>query len=268
MNNTSGNTNLVQSVERALDILNALSEFPNGCGIGELSKYVGLSKSTVHRLLSTLKHKEYVIQIKDNDKYMLGTQILYLSSCIRGNMDIIHISKPYISKFVNEIGEVAHLCIPDESFKNIIYIDKISPSNSNRSISMSSKIGKKAPIYCTASGKLLLSQFSDEKIKNILKDIDFVKYTDNTIKNINDLLDDIHAVRTNSYALDKVEYEDGIICIAVPIFNSKREIAATISVSCVIIFKTIDNLLEYREDLFLISKQISKLLGFISWYME
>ncbi|MBV4438328.1 IclR family transcriptional regulator [Clostridium tyrobutyricum] len=264
MNSNSENSSFVHSVDKALEILNALAEFPKGCGIAELSKQLGLNKSTIHRILGTLKNREYVIQNIETGKYMLGTQILYLASSLKSGNDLVNISKPYINKFVNKVGEVAHLCIPDESFKNIIYIDKITPNYQRRSINMASKIGRKAPIYCTASGKLLLSQFSDEKIKSILKDVNFIKHTKNTITNIDILLKETKEIHTNNYALDRIENEDGIICISVPIKNSSGKICATISISSVILFKTIEDLLEYKDDLFKISDTISKLLGFLS----
>ncbi|MCH3964923.1 MAG: IclR family transcriptional regulator [Clostridium sp.] len=264
MNNNSENSSLVQSVNKALEILNALAECPKGCRIAELSKRLGLNKSTIYRILATLRYRNYVIKNEENDKYMLGTQILYLSQSLKSGMDLVTISRPYINKLVDKIGETAHLCIPDELFHNIIYIDKISPEQPNRSIYMSSKIGKKTPIYCTASGKLLLSQFSDEKIKNILEKIDLVKHTENTIIDVNIFLDEIKKIRIDRYALDRVENENGIICIAVPIFNSKGEICATISISSVILFKTIEDLLSYKDDIFEICNKISKLLGFMS----
>jgi IclR family transcriptional regulator, KDG regulon repressor len=128
---------------------------------------------------------------------------------------------------------------------------------------MASKIGKKAPIYCTASGKLLLSQFSDEKIEGILEGINFIKRTKNTIVDKESMLEEIKKIRINKYALDRIENEDGIICIAVPIFNSKGEMCATISISSVILFNSIEDLLGYKDELFKISSTISKLLGFM-----
>jgi Transcriptional regulator len=263
MSKDLNNSNLVQSVERAIDILDCLAEHPKGFGIGEISKDLGLSKSTIHRIITTLKHKEYVAQNKENDKYQLGIKILGLSSSIINNMDLIDIAKPYINEFANKVDEVIHLCLPDESYSNIIYVDKVSPENTSRAITMSSSIGKKAPIYCTASGKLLLSQYSDDKIKEILKDVDFVKYTENTITNINTFLDEIHEIRKNSYALDNVEYDAAVICIAVPIFDRTNKIVAATSLSSVTLFNNMDDLLKYKNEFMHIAKNISKLLGYI-----
>ena len=263
MSEDSNKPNLVQSVERALDILDCLAEYPKGCGIAELSKKLGLSKSTIHRIISTLKSKKYVTQNKENDKYQLDIKILNLSSSITNSMDLINISRPYIHEFSNKFDEVVHLCIPDESYSNIIYIDKVSSENTSRNITMSSSIGKKAPIYCTASGKLLLSQYSDDKIRELLKDTEFVKYAENTITDINVLIDEIHDIRTNLYAIDNIECDTGVICIAVPIFDRTNKIIAATSISSVTLFNTMDDLLKYKKDFMTVAKNISKLMGYM-----
>lgn len=263
MSQDLNNSNLVQSVERAIDILDCLSEHSKGIGIGELSKNLGLSKSTIHRIITTLKHKEYVSQNKENDKYQLGVKLLNLSSSILNNMDLINIARPYIYEFANKVDEVIHLCIPDESYTNIIYVDKVTSENTSRTITMSSSIGKKAPIYCTASGKLLLSQYSDDKIKEILKDINFVKYTQNTITDMNIFLNEIHEIRKNSYALDNIEYDTGVLCISVPIFDRTNKIIAATSLSSVTLFNNMDDLLKYKDEFMNIAKNISRLMGYI-----
>lgn len=262
MSEDLNNSNLVQSVERAIDILNALAQYPKGCSIGELSKDLNLSKSTIHRIISTLKYKHYVTQNKENLKYRLDLKILNLSASITNNMDLINVARPYIREFSNKYDEIIHLCIPDEAFLNIIYVDKISPENTNRNITMSSRIGNTAPIWCTASGKLLLSQFSDEKIKTLLKNTSFTKYTENTITDINFLLEEIHTIRKTLYSTDNVEYDTGVICIAVPIFDRSNTIIGTISLSSVTIFNTIEDLITYKDEFMEVAKNISKLMGY------
>ena len=264
MSTDLNNSNLVQSVERAIDILDCLTEYPKGCGIGELSKNLSLSKSTIHRIITTLKYKEYVTQDKESEKYQLGLKVLNLSSSVINSMDLIHIARPYIHEFANKVDEVIHLCVPDESYSNIIYVDKVSSENTTRTITMSSRIGKKAPIYCTASGKLLLSQFSDDKIKDLLKNTNFVRYTKNTITDIDIFLDEIHTIRKDLYSTDNVEYDTGVICIAVPIFNRTNKIVAAISLSSVTLFNDIKGLLKYKNEFMNVAKSISKLMEYSS----
>lgn len=177
-------------------------------------------------------------------------------------MDLINVARPHIYDFANKFDEVIHLCIPDESFTNIIYVDKVSSENTSRNIIMSSSIGKKAPIYCTASGKLILSQYSDDKIRELLKDTEFIKYAENTITDINVLIEEIHVIRKNLYALDNIEYDTGVICIAVPIFDRTNKIIAATSLSSVTLFNTMDDLLKYKDEFMNVAKNISRLMGY------
>ncbi|MPQ44078.1 IclR family transcriptional regulator [Clostridium tarantellae] len=252
--------NLVQSVERALNILETLAEHPKGYGITQISKDLGLSKATVHRLISTLKSKNFVHQSEDSEQYMLGYKVLYLSNCLTRNLDLIKVSHDYIQKFSNEVDETVHLSTLDENLNNIVYIDKIEPEKSKKSFIMSSKIGKTAPAYCTAAGRLLLSQYTDEKIKEILKNQEFKSFTLTTPKNIDEVIKEIHYARLNGYAFDNMEYDDGVICISVPILGNNNRIVAAMSVSGLSIYSTKNDLLKLKPLLDTISSQITTIL--------
>ncbi|WP_042272891.1 IclR family transcriptional regulator [[Clostridium] dakarense] len=255
--------NLVQSVDRALSILESLAEYPNGAGITEISKSLGLSKATVHRLISTLKSRDFVTQSKNTDQYYLGYKLLYLSSCVSNNMDIFKVSRPIISHFADKVDATVHLSILDDTCTNIIYLDKIEPTNSNKTFVMSSKVGKKAPCYCTAAGKLLLSSYSDEEIREIMKDVDFKIHTERTIKNIDEFIEEIHEVREKGYALDKHEYDSGIICISMPIYGNGGKIELAMSVTGLIIYSTIEDLIALKEPLGKVSKEISDTIKYL-----
>lgn len=258
----ANNNNFVQSVERALDILETLAENPKGYGVTQISKDLNLSKTTVHRLISTMKNKSFVSQPPNSDQYILGSKILYLSSCLTNSMDIVSISRPYIQEFVDKVDETVHLSVLDETYTNIVYIDKIKPVNPKKSVSMSSRIGKKVPLYCTASGKVILSQFDDNKIRDIMKDIEFIPYTPKTLTDIEGFIKEIHEVRKTGYALDNMEHEDGIRCISVPIFNRNKEIITAMSLSGLVIYNELETMLSLKEDLESIAKVISSLLGY------
>ena len=157
-------TNLVQSVDRALRIIEFLAENPTGAGITEISKSLGLSKGTVHRLISTLKERDFAYQSSNTQLYRLSYKILYLYNCISNNIDMFKVSRPIIRKFADKVDATVHLATLDEKRSNIVYIDRIEPMNSQKPFVMSSRVGKKAPCYCTAAGKILLSQYSDDEI--------------------------------------------------------------------------------------------------------
>lgn len=256
-------TNLVQSVDRALSILEFLAENPKGAGITEISKSTGLSKATVHRLISTLKGREFVYQSPNTEDYALGYKMLYLSNSVSSNIDIFKVSRPIIRKFADAVDATVHMSVLDDTKTNIIYIDKIEPTSSNKTFIMSSKVGKKAPCYCTAAGKLLLSQYSDNKIKEIMKDEQYQIYTDKTIKNIDEFLEEIHRVREQGYALDKHEYDNGIICISIPIYGANGTIDYAMSVTGLIIYTTVEDLIGLKDYLDRVSSEISNTIKYL-----
>lgn len=216
----------VQSIERALTILNKLSEYPNGLQVTRLSEQVGLTKSTVHRLLTTLSNMNYVVKDEETDKYKLGLQILFLSRNLLNNNDVITVAKPYLEKLSLEVNETVHLCI--ENLGEIVYIDKIE---SNQTVRMFSRIGSRAPMYCTAVGKVLLSGMDQEKFDSILSKTEFIAKTPTTITSQEQLLEEIEKIKIEGYALDNSENEEVLRCIAAPIYDHKGKIIASFSIS-------------------------------------
>lgn len=216
----------VQSLERALMILNTLSDYPGGIQIGRLSEQVGLSKSTTHRLLQTLSSMNYVVQDPETEKYKLGLQILFLSRNILNQNNIVSTARPYLEKLSQDVNETVHLCIEDKG--EITYIDKIE---SNQTIRMFSRVGNRAPMYCTAVGKVLLSGLNPGYFEELVPKIDFIPRTPNTIASEEELREEIARIKERGYALDDIENEEGIRCIAAPIYNHEGKIVASFSIS-------------------------------------
>jgi DNA-binding IclR family transcriptional regulator len=217
---------VVQSVDRALSILEALSD--GEMGLIDLSKKVELNKSTVHRLLNTLIYKNYVSQNPENNKYRLTFKVLELGNKMLNTISIVSIAKPYITRLAEETNEVVHLVSIEGN--EVVYIDKI---DSNNTIRMHSYIGKSIPIYCTAVGKAYMASMDDEMFfetwKNIEKNI--VKLTDNTITTKEAMLEELKRIRDAGYSIDREENEEDVVCVAAPIFNFDKKVKYAISIS-------------------------------------
>ncbi|MFP5112505.1 IclR family transcriptional regulator [Bacillaceae bacterium C204] len=216
----------VQSLERALTILNKLSEYPDGIQITRLAEQVGLTKGTLHRLLSTLSNMNYVVKDEETDKYKLGLQVLFLSRNLLNHSNIVTVAKPYLEKLSQEVNETVHLCIEDRG--EVIYIDKIE---SNQTIRMYSRIGSRAPMYCTGVGKILLSGMNPDQFEEIVSKINFIPKTPKTITSKEEFINEIEKVKVQGYALDNAENEEVLRCIASPIYDHKGKIIASFSIS-------------------------------------
>ena len=248
----------VQSVDRALSILELLSKYPKGLGLTSISRELNLAKSTAHRLLSSLISRDFVYQSKEDESYNLSLKLAKLSFGIIENIDIRNIARPFIEELSAEVNEVVHLCILDGH--EVVYIDKVE---SNRTLRMYSQIGKRALLHCTGVGKMILSGLTDNEINNIINKTGLPKFTENTIISKNTLVNEIQLIRSRGYSIDNEEHESGIYCISAPIYDYTGAIVAGFSVSGPTerITKGI-NSNHYKEQVLETSRIISELMGY------
>lgn len=252
------NTMTVQSVDRALSILELLSKYPKGLGLTSISKELNLAKSTAHRLLSSLLSRDFVYQSKEDDSYNLSLKIAKLSFGIIENIDIRKIARPFIEELSAAVNEVVHLCILDGH--EVVYIDKVE---SDRTLRMYSQIGKRALPHCTGVGKMILSGLSDSEINNIINITGLPRFTENTILSKDTLLKEVELIRSRGYSLDREEHESGIYCISAPVYDYTGTIIAGFSISGPTdrITKGI-NSNHYKELVLETSRIISELMGY------
>lgn len=250
--------NIVQSVDRAGDILETLAKNKNGCGVTEISNILGLHKSTVHRILATLLRKGYVEKDLESGNYKLGIKILLLGASILDRMDLRNIARPYIQDLSNKTKEIVHIAILDEG--KAVYIDKVE--SPNRSIRMYSQVGKRAPLHCTAVGKVLLAGLRDEEVEKILNREGMPRFTSTTITDIQKMKNELSKIRKQGYGLDETEHEEEIRCVAAPIFDRNGKVVASISISVPIIYLTGDRMGELTAEILETAKEISYQLGY------
>lgn len=246
----------VQSVDRALEILNILQHEPQGAGATYISEKLEVSKSTAYRLLSSLLNKGFVKQNPDNQKYSLGLRLISLGESVIEQLDLRETAAPFMEYLVNKTGETVHLVIHEGN--EIVYIDK---KESKETIRMFSNIGKRAPMHCTGVGKAILAHLPVEKIQEIVEQKSLTKYTDNTITNYENLLEHLREIRLSGVSIDDEEHEKGIKCVASPILNYRNEVVAGISVSGPLMRMDDNNIKFIIEEVIRVSKEISKSFG-------
>ncbi len=218
----------VQSLERALTIVEHMAEAGRPVTISELSEGVNLKISTVHRLLNTLLNRGYVEQDPETNKYQLGLKLLEVANNIFSYSDIRTIARPFLTELVDRCNETANLAVLDET--EIVYIDQIE-SHNYIIVKMFAQVGNRGPVHCTASGKILLAYLSEKELDLVLPRIELKKYTSQTISDPEELKKDLTRSRKQGYALDWGEMEENVRCIAAPIFNYENKAVASIGVS-------------------------------------
>ncbi|AEE90555.1 Pectin degradation repressor protein KdgR [Tepidanaerobacter acetatoxydans Re1] len=247
--------NTVQSVERAIKILEELAAEKEGLGVTELSQRVNLHKSTVHRMLTTLLNLGYVEQNALSEKYRLGMKILFLGGSILERMDIRHEAHDLLEELSGKVNEAVHLVIPD-GFK-AVYIDKL---DSNKTIRMCSQIGRIAPLHASAVGKAILA-FSSPRFVNEVIEQGLARYTANTITEPRELMRHLEIIKERGFAIDDEENEKGIRCIAAPIFDYTGKVIGAISVSGPTVTVTKKQVEKISEDVMECARKISQRMG-------
>ena len=248
----------IKVLDKSLSVLELLLRQNSAMNMTELSEKLGFYPSTVHRILDTLKHWGYVEQDPHTQKYQLGLKLLELGMVKLHQMDLVREAAPYLKELVNQCNETVHLGVLEEG--DVLYL--LAKEESSQTIRMCSYVGKRAPLHCTALGKVLLAYLPVEEIKKILGKRELPRLTEKTITDKNELEKELNKVKEQGFALDIGENEKDVRCIAAPIRNYQGRAIAAVSISgpAFRIDKKVQNNL--KEALIEISKKVSKRLGY------
>jgi len=247
----------VQALDRALDVLEALAAEREPLRLVELSSRLGLHKSTVHRLLSTLGRRRYVEREAATGRYRLGLKVFELGSWFFNRMELRQEARPFLQALVDQTLETVHLGILDEG--QVIYIEKVE---SPQTVRMYSELGKRAPAHCTAMGKVLLAYLSADELDHIITQRGLTRFTSNTITDREQLKDHLGRVAAQGFAVDDTEHEEAIRCVAAPVRNYRGEVVAALSVSAPAVRLTRERIGQVAELARATALRISRRLGY------
>ncbi len=225
----SKSQNLVQTIERASQILDMLGQSPQGISIRELSTKINLPKGTIHRLLSSLLYFGYVRQDLKTRNYFLGFKLVELGNLLLGQLDLRKEAEPFLRDLAKGTKETVHMVVMDRD--EVVYIEKVEFEQNPGGLRMASRIGLRNPIHSCAVGKVLLADFSDEALDHFLRGKNLLRRTENTMTDPVQLREHLKLVKKQGFAIDDEENERGIRCIAAPICNEVGRVVAAISIS-------------------------------------
>lgn len=247
----------VQSIERALDIIEAVAVEQEGLGLTEIADRVELHKSTVYRIIATLVKRGYLDKNHDGE-YKVGLKLIEAVSCYINSLELQTEARPYVAQITAHLGLTSHLGVLDGD--KVVYIEKMDVVST---VKMYSQIGLRMHAYCSSLGKCLLANYSKEQLNAIMADCGFIKFTPNTISGIDKLHQEIAKVRQQGWAMDNEEYEIGHRCIGAPIYDYRGDIIAAISASGDKHLLTEDRIEEVAEYVKRTALEISKGMGYI-----
>lgn len=216
----------VQSIERALDLLECLARSSGWVGISELSYATGQPVGTIHRLLQTLAARGYVVRDSHTRRYALGPAFRRLAGAGLQTLDWTAIATPFLQELVEIGGETANLAVLERN--RAVYEAQAQPT---RLVRMFTVPGNRVPLHCTGCGKVLLAYQPDSVVASIVAEEGLPRYTETTITDLGQLLQELEMIRNQGYAIDNGEQEEGVRCIAVPVYGSKGKVVAALSIS-------------------------------------
>jgi IclR family KDG regulon transcriptional repressor len=245
----------LSSVANSLRLIRAFSEDRYEIGISDLAKRLGLAKSTVHRLASTLLDQGMLEQNAGDGKYRLGLALFELGTLVRRKMDFTVEARPFLRTLMEKTGETVHLAILDHD--SVLYI---ITHESKQALRMGSKVGTRVPVHSTAVGKTLLAFQPEAEVARIIA-LGLPASAPNTIVDAKALQRELALVRARNYAVDDEESEVGLRSIAAPVFSHSGNVVAAISIAGPVHRMTRKMLLGWGRELVEAADAVSQRLG-------
>jgi DNA-binding IclR family transcriptional regulator len=216
---------VLQSVDHALAVLETFDASNPELGVTALSGRLKLAKSTVYRLLSTLAARGYVYQNPATGKYRLGLKAFEVGSLAVSQLTVRDVALPFLERLRDATKETVHLGVREA--EAVIYIDKIETP---LPIRMFSRIGRRAPLHCTALGKVLLAFGGTAENARVARR-ELKRFTPNTITDPDVLAKELAQIRERGYALDDEEFEEGLKCVAAPLWDYSGAVVASAGIA-------------------------------------
>ena len=213
-----------QSSMRLIQILECLANNRMPLRLQEIAKQVGMTQSTVLRYLYALQDANYIYQEEETSRYALTWRVCKLSENLNTQLSLRNISTSFINHLANTLSLGA--CLVVEQNSECVYLDCIDTSNTPTL----QRIGKRAPLHATGSGKVLLSQYSSTQFNDYVATKGLTKYTEYTITDADVLRSELSRIRQQNFAMDEQECEIGLRCISIPLRDFSGQIIAAMSV--------------------------------------
>lgn len=212
----------VQSVDRALDLLEALAGLDGPVGVGEVAALTGLPQGTAHRLLRSLQSRGYVRHDAAR-KYSLGAAAFRLGDAAQRALS--RSARPHLAELVALSGETGNLAVLEGD--DVVYVAQVP---SPRTLRMFAEVGRHVPPHSTAVGKVLLAAMDPERALGVLRRRGLTPLTAHTITDPDAFVAELERVRDLGFAVDEQEQEIGVRCVAVPV-GSGQDVVAALSLS-------------------------------------
>ncbi len=225
----SDNTNIIRSLDRALQLIDLLFNSNNLLGISEIAKSMGEYKSTIHRTLTTLEERGFVLQDSESQKYGLGPKLYAIGISADTHFVMRETIRPFADKLAAEFQETVNVAIADSSYGKFSFLSIYQSEGKDKFLRLHTSAHANSACHCSSLGKSLLAFTPD--FESLVNEMSLDFHTEKTITNSKDLIKNLQQVKKDGYALDDEELEIGLTCVGVPIFNSTNMPVVAMSIS-------------------------------------
>jgi IclR family acetate operon transcriptional repressor len=253
--NTSASRHSIQSVDRALLLLETIADMGGEATLTELSNRTALNISTCHHLLATLIKRNFVAKVPGRRLYALGGRILYIGhACLQ--VDLPRRAQPHLEAINKVTGETVHLAAQQGDVFSIL-----SVREARHAVRVETgKLGKMPAPHAQSLGKAMLAWLPEDEMRRILGKT-LARYTESTIVDFAALVESLRIVRRTGYALDKEEYLPGVICIGAAIRDHAGAVVGAISASMPTMRATDEHVAQVREEVVNAARALSVEFG-------
>lgn len=213
----------VESITTLLSLVEHLEQ-AGEAGVTEIADAVGVSKSTVHNHLTTLRESGYVV--KEDGRYRLGLRFLRIGETTRMQRELFEIARPQIETLVEGTDLVGNLTVEERGEGVYLY-----RSRGSDDIRFSTRAGERHDLHCTATGKAILAHVAPDRLETLLESMELTGHTERTITERDELLDELDRIRDRGVAFDEEEYGRGLRCVGVPVFGPDDAVIGAVSLS-------------------------------------
>src|SRR5689334_19539429 len=246
----------VQSVDRALHIIETLAEDDEGYRLSDLAVRTGLSTSTVHRLLATLEKRRFVAFDRTESKWHVAAQSFAVGATFTRRRNFVALAMPYLRKLRDATRETANLAVVDDA--SIIVLTRVESREIMRSLT---KVGGRVAMVASGVGKAVLATYTDEDVAAIIRHHGMPRLTEKSIVRASDLFRELATIRLQGYAVDDEEARMGLRCVAAVVFNDCGEPQAAISVSGMTSRVTVERVPELGQAVREVAAELTAAIG-------
>lgn len=212
----------IQSIERAIAIVDLVAKSPDGISLAELSSQMGLNNSTVFHLVKTLDKLDIVAQVAETKRYRIGSHLFRLAAGALNETTLLSLATPILERLSRDTGESANLAVRAQN--EVIVIARTAATGM---LQLSSRAGTTRPVHVTATGKALLSTMHADDLEQLLETYTFQAFTLKSIGNAKALCKELKDVRKTGLAYDRCEFDPDVTCVATTVQDfADRHVAA------------------------------------------